>query len=121
VSAFVVDRSTIDHLVSALIASAIVKEAEADQVGRILWAENHKSVNARYSDKTRAPKYAHSEHPTDSAAAILKAADCFEYQACEHPGWRLSAARAWLVALRATIGHVTELRKSPAYQAAAWG
>jgi hypothetical protein len=120
-SAFIVERSTIDHLVSALIMASIVNASEADTVGRILWAENHKSVNARYNEKTRAPKYAHSEHPTTSAAAIVKSADCFEYQACEHEGWRLSTARAWLVALRATIGHVPELRQSPAYNAAAWG
>lgn len=53
-------------------------------------------------------------------AQAVKAIDCYEYQACEHPEWEASEVRRWLVALRREV-----LRRMPgfadAYESAAWG
>lgn len=85
-------------------------------LGRALWAENHQSVAFRYQDSETsnlpgpidfdvAEVYAYTfegrrslDRP--SAVAILKGLDGYEYQACEHPGWRDSTAYAFVQSLR---------------------
>lgn len=85
-------------------------------LGRMLWSENVKSVAYRYQDSTMdglpGPiDFETSEVDTytftgrrsvnrPSGVAILKALDGFEYQSCEHPGWRNSPAYAFVQSLR---------------------
>lgn len=66
---------------------------------------NADSVNARYNESEPAVEFG----PTDfdmgeytrlSPVACLKALQCFEYQACEHPGWDASEAAAHCRAFR---------------------
>ena len=73
----------------------------AGRVGAMLMAENRASVNHRYSEDEWEQPYtfmmlAGSPHPAD----VLKACDGYEYQACEHPGWRTSEAAKFCDALR---------------------
>lgn len=49
-------------------------------------------------------------------AQVCKAIACYEYQSCEHPGWRTSEARAYCHALR-----VAWCKKLPGYEEAEWG
>jgi hypothetical protein len=53
-------------------------------------------------------------------AQAIKALDCYEYQACEHPEWERGEVHGWLVALRRYL-----IRRIPgfadAYEAAEWG
>lgn len=49
-------------------------------------------------------------------AQILKAADCLEYQSCEHPGWEKSVAHELLGLIRRLA--YTSL---PGYEMAEWG
>lgn len=86
----------------------------ADTIGQELWEENIKSVLYRYPGDTREncpgpvgenyvykhrlPKGLFSEiaYPV----RVLKAAKCYEYQACEHPEWRDSWAASFIDALK---------------------
>src|SRR3990167_7708444 len=104
----------------------------SDAVGAMLWAENVRSIRARYpdvgADLEGAPGpvdlTAGAVHgytfPVMSAprlmpVAILKALDGYEYQTCEHPEWETSEAHAFCAALRRAM-----IRALPGYEEAAW-
>jgi hypothetical protein len=94
-------------------------------VGRILLRECVESVRYRYSDDTdetlpgssaRPETYYYRPPAEFPPIVLLKAVDCYEYQSCEHPGWRKSEAFAICNALRDRL-----LVKLPGYDAAPWG
>lgn len=89
----------------------------ADAVGRMLWRENHRSVNYRYSERTRTPRYTFESLPVAriDVARVAKAIDGYVYQSCEHPGWRASEASRFCDALREVLA-----RRIPGYEAAGW-
>lgn len=72
------------------ILDAATGNTAMDIVGNILIAENYRSLAARYGDNTEPHRYRFKEHPGarvgDKLAIcvqVLKACDCFDYQACE--------------------------------------
>ena len=89
----------------------------ADDVGRFLVAENLRSIRHRYPDTAQRPEA--TPGPADpywkndyayrdpgyrlSVVEALKAIDCYEYQACEHPEWRRSEARRFCDSLRGSV------------------
>ena len=100
----------------------------ADAVGRMLWAENLASVAARYpADKSgeRPGPSGFRDEDVESyrfdsipgridPVVVLKSIDCYEYQSCEHKGWRTSEAHAFCDALRkAAIGRLTGYGDAP--------
>ncbi len=67
-----------------------------DAVGQMLVDENAASVNYRYDeDDLFIYAYQRPRHTTWSTVDLLKALHCYEYQACEHAGWRDSQAHAF--------------------------
>lgn len=103
-SAWVVEKGHIDVLVAAMIEYRVITPEQAVDTGRMLWRENHASVNFRYREKTRTPAYRHTAareplHPV----AVLNALGCYEYQTCEHQGWDASEAKALCLRLNAAI------------------
>ena len=75
----------------------------AERAGVMLLEENRRSFNYRYSDHE--PAYAYPYTFTrlpgiPDPLIILAAIACYEYQACEHPGWRISEAYLFCDALR---------------------
>lgn len=54
--------------------------------------------------------------PLEWAAFVAKALDCYEHQACEHPGWEASPARAFCRTLRKALTQAL-----PGYDGAPWG
>lgn len=109
-SAYLVDRKTIDQIVSAAIQLEVqvlidgdfekASISNADDLGAFLWNENLNSVKYRYPNDTSGNRpgpiglydahiwnYAFDEvlfvQPLEIAAAL----DTYEYQSCEHPGW----------------------------------
>lgn len=143
-SAWIVDDGHIDVLIAA--AREYLGEAKlpgaARALGQALWRENHRSVNYRYGERTRTPRY--TPHLSDERGplhpvAVLKAIGCYEYQTCEHPEWEASAARRFTQRLEAAIlaanpelavqmparygGGGTEpaYYHHPVYEAAPWG
>jgi hypothetical protein len=99
-------------------------QLRANEVGQMLWAENLASINARYPDTIE--DHEHIPGPCDfrpddvaiyvwenvpgtlDPLAIIDATGCYEYQSCEHEGWRDSQAKAFCGALTDKM-----LRKMP--------
>jgi len=101
-SAWIVSREHIDVLVTALEPES---QGKGDEIGRMLWRECLTSVAYRY------PRDRDGERPgpVDFRDAdvttytwtkrvvpgcwVYKAAACYSYQSCEHPGWESSQAK----------------------------
>ena len=153
-SAWVVSKAHIDVLVGAAMqlgdrgtfryehdgTGYKVCADNADRVGRMLIAECVTSVSYRYPGddvgKGELPgpidayynrRYRFEPVKALSAAEIVKAAACYDYQSCEHPGWEASRAHALVHALVAAAGGreqfngPTEYTSTPDYEAAPWG
>lgn len=137
-SAYIVSKRHIDFLVHAAICygrpgrlrygEMPVEYVTADRVGRDLWRENCISVAYRYPDcapddlpgpvPTPDPEeyeYADPRLGFPKPVAVLAALDCLEYQSCEHPGWRESAAHEFCRSLR-----LAAIRHLPGYDDAEW-
>jgi hypothetical protein len=119
-SAFIVSKKTIDYIVSAYVKFADVftvgSDFDPDKIGQMLWDENHKSVNYRYGEKSKAPKYKFSKIADVDPVVAIKQVHCLDYQSCEHDGWEKSQAFKF--------GHrlISILASSlPGYEAAPWG
>ena len=117
-SAFVVSKSHIDSLIAAamVLRRDYLDFCKLDEIGQMLWNENHKSVNSRYNEKTAVPVYHYTGRPNHlTPVEVLKAVACLEYQSCEHEGWGESQAKKWLAALSEAA-----ISALPGYEAAAW-
>lgn len=113
-SAFIISKKHIDAMVTAHLHSQHFDtqrtKQENNQIGQMLWDENHRSVNYRYNEETLSPDY-HFE-PCSSYlkqdgtqikldnVAICKLIDCYEYQSCEHGDWATSGACLFCANLR---------------------
>jgi len=99
------------------------------EVANLLWRENIASVSARYPKESSAtlPGPCNESfviEPADFPAwfrvfdsvQVIKACDCYEYQSCEHEGWKTSEAHAFISALRSAAWHAL-----PGYEEAEWG
>jgi hypothetical protein len=88
----------------------------AGRVGAMLLAENVRSVNHRYSEDELEEPYLFTRLAgTADPVQVLKAVDCYEYQACEHDEWPTSEAAAFCDALRRRMVH-----RIAGYETAAW-
>jgi hypothetical protein len=99
---------------------------DPEEVFKVLWAENVRSVLYRYPEDTVdtapgpiGPKgsfdrrvRAQSFNPID----IVKSCHCLEYQSCECPDYRETTAYELLQAIEAMA-----IRGLPGYDSAAWG
>ena len=144
-SAYVVDRETIGYLVDMGLEVArrniagsefiwfhnrsrkILILSNATAVGQMLWDENLASVSYRYPDIKEGGEipgpigddYVFFHASRDWAwrpVQIIKAIDCYEYQACEHPEWEGSSAKAYTESL-----HRQAARLMVGYDRAEWG
>ena len=141
-SAYIVEADTIQYLVSSGLQ--VMREAlywyhretgthyvltnrTATEVGQMLWNENMESVRFRYPREELLPGLMDEEQDMVFAhqvtrlyewntAQVLKATDCYEYQSCEHTGWEVSNAKAFIDVLRASAW-----RRLPGYEQAEWG
>lgn len=80
-------------------------DVRASDIGQMLWAENKKSVEYRYSgDPTMMVDWEYDGYePTRNLnlAELCMAIDGYMYQSCEHPEWLTSSAYAFCIALKA--------------------
>jgi hypothetical protein len=107
-SAWIVQNGHIDVLVNAMANYGVVPPDLGVEgyrnLGQKLWHENHLSVNHRYREQTRTPRYRlHTTEADLDPVAVLKAIACYNYQSCEHNGWDDSEAHTLTDALRAAI------------------
>lgn len=80
----------------------------------MLWDENYRSVNHRYGESEITPEYRWQPVRRDPVS-VLKAIACYEYQSCEHEGWRSSEARQFCDELRHRM-----IQFLPGYDEAEW-
>jgi hypothetical protein len=102
-----------------------ITELNVDEIGRTLWTENIKSVQYRYADheafadlstdKTADYQLDFMKTPKRTAAELLSLIHCYEYQSCEHPEWKTSAAKRLCRKLRESLEHYV-----PGYDEAPW-
>ena len=108
-------------------AGTVFDHMDDNKLGQMLWDENQKSVDARYSgsrDEVRqtmnvgqkAPRYRFNM-PGEKLThvVVLKAIHCYEYQASEHDGWEASAARKYCDELAQVM-----VKTLPGYKEAPW-
>jgi len=88
-------------------------------IGQILVNENYRSVNARYDEQAQAPEFEYdsSSRRGDiySAVQIIKACQCYAYQACETDDWESTEAYAIIETIKAEAIH-----RLPGYDTADW-
>lgn len=103
-SAWIVSKLHIDHLVTALVRAELITETP-DKAGRMLWRECLASVAARYPGDTDGHRpgpidfrdgdvdtYTWTETPELTPGGLSKTIACYRYQSCEHDGWTGSVA-----------------------------
>ena len=122
-SAWLVSKKHIDVLVHARSISKFwdVPENEMTdtELGKMLWRENMLSLEARYDDRIDddlLEGYSYSEPKQFPIVNILKAIHCYEYQSCEHEGWKNSAAHNYCKLI-----HHALISYLPGYDDAPWG
>lgn len=105
-----------------------LRQENAADIGRMLWLENYASVDRLYGDEDELPgpvgltfdkvgKYVFRPiNGTLDPVVVLKAIDCYEYQSCEHPGWKTSEARRFCQSLQSTC-----IGRLKGYDDAPWG
>jgi hypothetical protein len=103
-SAWLVENGHIDVLVNALAAHDLLDGRAPGDLGQLLWTENNRSINYRYSERKRNPRYVlHTTEAPLHPVAVLKAIGCYEYQSCERPDWDRSRAYKLVTRLRTAI------------------
>jgi hypothetical protein len=124
-SAWVVSHHHIDLLVSAAIDYGVyvrllnigpvekATEENAQAIGLMLWTENVRSVVYRYnlagSEEERGylsalNGYSFRRYSGLRASAVVSAVACFDYQACECPDYRETAAAFFVRQLQQAVG-----------------
>jgi hypothetical protein len=108
-SAWIVSKTHIDALVQAGIEREMVRPEEADEFGRMLWAENLASIHYRYPDTRENGEYpgpidftaedveTYTYEPLEGSSltaegVVHAAALCYDYQTCEHDEYTGSKA-----------------------------
>jgi hypothetical protein len=123
-SAFIVSHAHIDALLNFALCSDTRWATDADELtkdGRKLMVANIESVCARYREKPE--KYAaeadYTFHfpkgPRLTPVEVLKACECFDYQACEVEGYDRSPAHHYIACIRGMA-----MSQLPGWQSAAW-
>ena len=114
-SAFIVSKKHIDIIVNAL-SGVDSPELHMDNTGQMLWEENFKSVNYRYNENSKCPKYVFKKPEKEyTPVEIAKFVHCYMYQSCEHDEWGDSDAKATANKLLTDLWH-----NMPGYASAKW-
>jgi hypothetical protein len=93
----------------------VLTQDTADRVGALLWQENRVSVNHRYHDGDQIDVIYSFEWLWREPVTVLKLIDSYEYQSCEHSGWKESQAKRVCDQLRKLV-----ISKLPGYDEAPW-
>ncbi len=130
-SAFVVSEAHIDALIHAGLALAgadlqlrplrwltsgeevrTLTPATAQRTGTMLYAENTRSFNYRYTESCPPLPYTFRPMPfTPNPTVLLKVIRCYEYQACETDDWSFSETASFCRQLRIRLlRHIPEAR-----------
>jgi hypothetical protein len=118
-SAFIVSHDHINAMVTA--ACGCFLGWDLTTAPQVLLDENVASVECRYGAGEAAKfgvpltiRFKSCRKPL-SAVQVLKLCHCYEYQSCEHRGWKTSKARQMVEALKHAV-----TSKLPGYADADW-
>lgn len=126
-SAFIVDKNHIDAMVTAAKMDRDFsfyhdgKRYKMDTIdacnliGQALTAQNYRSVNHRYSESDEVPEYQFSYNMNFKHVEIMKACQCYDYQACETDDYYETFAYAFSKTLFRSQAY-----RLPGYDAAKW-
>jgi len=133
-SAFVVNKKDIDYIISAALYHGALPKNHGDFryfyngswyavtpdnaniTGFMLWEENTRSVNYRYSDGDLPTDFILERNYSPNIVTAFKIISCYCYQSCETPDWEKSKAFAMIQYLKDSL--ITDL---PGYEDAPWG
>lgn len=117
-SAWIVSEKHIDYMVTAVIRAELVAD-NPDEIGRMLWRECLASVAYRYPNDGDGERpgpvdfkdsdvdtYTWTETDELDAPELATTLRCYDYQSCEHPGYKTSEAKAIVDKLLAGMGKV---------------
>ncbi len=130
-SAFLVSDNHIDTLITFAARKRITFSIDnrqldarivedANDIGQILVNQNVRSVNARYSENDIVDEYIfrdvglQNQHVAN-IVQILKACDCYDYQACETDDYRNTTAASIIDRIRSYAIH-----SLPGWEEAEW-
>ena len=92
-----------------------VDRTNRDKVGQMLLETNAAGARRQENAELYIYSYATPVRFDWEAIDVLKAISCYEYQACEAPGWDTSAAKAFAEGLRRAV-----IPALPGYTDAPW-
>ena len=116
-----------DAHISALVNAAVEHEiggsgfapGEAAELFALLVCENAESLWARYGARAVVMfdlgPHRYAPGPALPALHVIKLAQSYRYQSCEHDGWETSKAKRWIANLISGL-----IYKLPGYDAAPW-
>ena len=114
-SVFIVSPKTINAIVNAAVkrnmcaCGDVDYTCRPDALGQLLANMNFDSYEYRYGIR-RDEKYTFQYHVADfTPAEELGSCHCYDYQACEAPGYYESPIPAWLDSLESAIGDPKEI------------
>jgi len=145
-SAWIVSNTCISLLVEACFRYECLEAPIApDALGQLLWKENHRSVNYRYNEQRRTPRFHHdstrrirephrvwpegtwtyTEYGTIREAVrdphlVYKQASCYRYQTCERDDWEQSQAYHIVDKLMITLCQATGLTADQMTETPEW-
>lgn len=122
-SAFVVQKSTIDAIVTYCFeprypAHGLFYAETKEELGQKIWDLNHRAVNQRYRESGDVPKYEHASKHL-GLVALYKAVSCLIYQ-CSEGDCPESQTYQALGYLKSVIADRI-ISSSKEYEQAAWG
>lgn len=127
-SAFMVSNEHINALVTTALENRdfsyyyegerhyLSSKADANLTGKMLLAENLRSINERYGESEGLDNYSFEYSLEWTPIEIIKSCHCYSYQACETDDYEESKAHAFIKGLISAMTHIL-----PGYDAAPWG
>jgi hypothetical protein len=95
-SAFLVSDEQVSIILNGASEIGLISDIMLPDFGQLLINENIESVLFRYKNEKRedyAHEYAHDYSLKADIEQVYKFAKCFDYQACEHDGYKDSCAK----------------------------
>lgn len=126
-SAFIVEDDLIDLLVTYATSDRgpgqrqLIAAQSPQSLGAMLVAQNWRSVGERYRESGEPAPYTFTPYtgPMESMA-VIKACNCYDYQACETEDYETTEPARIVRDIRDTATREI-IRKLPAYDKAPWG
>ena len=127
-SAWTVSKKHIDLLVTLAAQEELLGGKTETEFGQILWDENYRSVNYRYSEQTPSPHYEFEPFDLTTIPVIsqIKQVGCYDYQSCETDDYQSTPAGLFVETLETLLraklpDRPKEVSDHPGYDVAPWG